>query len=178
MTDTPHSDVQDLRALASSIDALRGRLPVVGDLHRAPDRATVGQQISDLGKLITHLGDKLVAAPLGGTDTSVPDALYTAGEATSALGNLASQLAFLNETEPQREQPDFREARQDALAAIENSIETADTSLRQTAKILVLSAQLKAARSRSTTTATAALPLSQAPATPPAAPHSRPTRSR
>lgn len=181
MTDPSLTDRQALRALASSFDALHGQLPVIGDVHRAPNRVTVGRQIADLGKLIADLGDRS-----GRADTHVGEALSTAGEATSALGDLACQLAFLDETESRREWPDQQEARQDAVVVIEDSIETAEVTLRRTANYLYLaagpvdplSARLTAARSRSTVAAATASPIPPAPTAASPVPSGRSVRNR
>jgi hypothetical protein len=57
---TPLSDALALRATAFAFDAQRGKLPVPGDPHRSPDVVAVARQISELGKLVTDLGDEVL----------------------------------------------------------------------------------------------------------------------
>jgi len=168
---TPISDALALRATASAFDAQRGKLPVPGDPHRSPDAAAVARQISELGKLITDLGDEVLfraadqdqAPHTARVTTSFAAAVEPAGEAASALGAVAHQLAFLNQTESLRDQPDARDAREAAVGVVEDALATADAALRDganslhsaSATVSPPSVRLQAARSRSTTTAPA-----------------------
>ncbi|MEU9411842.1 hypothetical protein AB0E08_39960 [Streptomyces sp. NPDC048281] len=169
MDNTPLSDALALRAMAFAFDAQRGKLPVPGDPHRSPDVVTVARQISELGKLVTDLGDEVLfraadqnqAPHTARVITNFAAVVEPAGEAASALGAVAHQLAFLNQTESLRDQPDARDAREAAVRVIEEALATADAALHDRANSLYAasatasppSARLQAARSRSATTA-------------------------
>ncbi|MBE4741477.1 hypothetical protein [Streptomyces caniscabiei] len=169
MDNTPISDALALRATASAFDAQRGKLPVPGDPHRSPDAVAVARQISELGKLITDLGDEVLFRAVSqapGPHTarvvaSFAAAVEPAGEAASALGAVAHQLAFLNQTESLRDQPDARDAREAAVRVMEEALATAGAALHDganslhsaSATVSPPSARLQAARSRSATTA-------------------------
>lgn len=124
MSNTPVTDALALRAMASSLDAQRGKLPVLGDPRRSPEAVSVSRQISDLGRLITELGDEVlfrVAEPNQPPhSTRVAGAFAQAsggvGQAAAALGAVNRQLLFLKQTECLREQPDAKDARQAAVA--------------------------------------------------------------
>jgi hypothetical protein len=166
---TPIPDALALRATASAFDAQRGKLPVPGDPHRSPDAVAVARQISELGKLITDLGDEVLfraadqehAPHTARVITSFAAAVEPAGEAASALGAVAHQLAFLNQTESLRDQPDARDAREAAVRVMKEALATADAALHDGANSLHAasatasppSARRQAARSRSTITA-------------------------
>ncbi|WP_283521559.1 hypothetical protein [Streptomyces sp. H27-C3] len=183
MNNTPVSDALALRATASAFDAQRGKLPVSGDLHRSPDSVAVARQISELGTLISSLGDEVlfrVTEQDQGPDsarvvTSCAAAVGPAGEAASALGAVAHQLSFLNQTEHLHDQPDARDAREAAARVTDDALSMANTALREAADSLHAasaavsppSARLQAARSRSTTAAPA--PVSSPHAVPGAA---------
>ncbi|MDT0467574.1 hypothetical protein [Streptomyces gibsoniae] len=194
MDNTPISDALALRATASAFDAQRGKLPVPGDPHRSPDVVTVARQISELEKLVTDLGDEVLfraadqdqAPHTTRVITNLAAAVEPAGEAASALGAVAHQLAFLNQTESLRDQPDGRDAREAAARVVEEALATADAALHDgansvhsaSATVSPQSDRLQAARSRSATTA-------PAPGSPPpgvttavAAPSDRITRGR
>ncbi|MER5970369.1 hypothetical protein ABT112_11650 [Streptomyces sp. NPDC002055] len=171
MNNTPISDALALRATASAFDAQRGKLPAPGDVHRSPDSVTVARQISELGALISGLGDEVLfrvvdhdqEAHSARVITSFAAAVEPAGEAASALGAVAHQLSFLNQTEHLRDQPDARDAREAAARVTDDALATADTALREAADSLHAasatvsppSARLQAARGRSTTAAPA-----------------------
>ncbi|WP_340377180.1 hypothetical protein U5640_20260 [Streptomyces sp. SS7] len=193
MDNTPLSDALALRATASAFDAQRGKLPMPGDPHRSPDVAAVARQISELGKLVTDLGDEVLfraadqdhAPHTARVITSFAAAVEPAGEAASALGAVAHQLAFLNQTESLRDQPDARDAREAAVRVMEEALATAGAALHDGANSLHAasatvsppSARLQAARSRSVT----ASPAPGAPpgvTTAPAAPSDRIARGR
>ncbi|WP_065483087.1 hypothetical protein [Streptomyces sp. PTY087I2] len=184
MNTTPVPDARALRSAAENFDALRGKLPVPGDPHRGPDSVTVAKQISELGKMITALGDEILFR------TTSPDldahtarvvsdfaaAVEPAGEVASALGSVAHQLSFLERTEHLRDQPDAMDAREVATLVISDALGLADVSLRDASYPLYAAAatasppppwQLRAARSRSTNAAP--LPAVPASAVPPAA---------
>ncbi|WP_399094133.1 hypothetical protein ACGH2B_25030 [Streptomyces sp. BBFR2] len=191
MSNTRVTDALALRAMASAFDAQRGKLPVEGDPHRSPDGVTVARQISELGKMITDLGnDLLFRAADQGRDAHTlrvidgfAGAVRPAGEAASALGAVAHQLSFLDLTEHHRDQPDVRDAREAATQVVGESLETADHVLRDAANSLHIaaeavspqSARLQAARRRSALAASASPP---APAPAAAAPAARIARSR
>ncbi|MEU9155727.1 hypothetical protein AB0D59_35560 [Streptomyces sp. NPDC048417] len=167
MDNTPLSDALALRATASAFDAQRGKLPVPGDPHRSPDAFAVARQISELGKLITDLGDEVLfraadqdhAPHTARVITSFAAAVEPAGEAASALGAMAHQLAFLNQTESLRDQPDARDTREAAVRVMEDALATAEAALHDganslhsaSATVSPPSVRLQAARSRSTT---------------------------
>ncbi|MFJ7096771.1 hypothetical protein ACIQWL_42145 [Streptomyces mirabilis] len=186
------SDALALRATASVFDAQRGKLPVPTDPHRSPDSVAVARQISELGKLITDLGDEVLfrtadqdrEVHTARVITSFAAAVGPAGEAASALGAVAHQLSFLDQTEHLRDQPDARNAREAATRVIDDALGMANTALRAavdslhaaSATVSPPSVRLHAAHSRSTTAAPAAAPPpAGAPA---AAPPDRLTRSR
>jgi hypothetical protein len=168
---TPISDALALRATASAFDAQRGKLPVPGDPHRTPDAVAAARQISELGKLITEMGDEVLFRAAGQDQaphtarviTDFAAAVVPAGEAASALGAVAHQLAFLNQTESLRDQPDARDAREAAVRVMEDALATADAALRDganslhsaSATVSPPSVRLQAARSRSTIAAPA-----------------------
>lgn len=193
MNNTPVSDALALRATASAFDAQRGKLPVSGDRHRSPDSVAVARQISELGSLISGLGDEVLfrvadqdqEAQSARVVTSFAAAVGPAGEAASALGTVAHQLSFLNQTEHLRDQPDARDAREAAARVTEDALGVAHTALRDAADSLHAasatvsppSARLQAARSRSATAAPASASLP--PAVPGApAPADQITRGR
>ncbi|WP_217559120.1 hypothetical protein [Streptomyces sp. GbtcB6] len=171
MNSTPVSNALALRATASAFDAQRGKLPVPGDPHRSPDSVAVARQISELGELITGLGDEVLfraadqdrEVHTARVVTSFSAAVGPVGEAASALGAVAHQLFFLEQTEHLR---DARDAREAATRVIDDALGMADTALREAADSLhAASAALSppslrfhAARSRSTTAAPVAAP--------------------
>ena len=191
MTTTPIADALALHAAASLFDAQRGNLPDPGDLRRSPDSVAVAKQISELGQLITDLGDEVLFRAAAQDRephaarviTSFAAAVRPADEAASALGAVAHQLSFLHQTEHLRDQPDARDAREAAARVMGDALGVADTALGEAADSLhaasaTLSppaARLQAARHRSTT-ATPAPPPSDAPAV--AVAPDRTTRSR
>ncbi|MFE2498403.1 hypothetical protein [Streptomyces scopuliridis] len=193
MNNTPISDALAMRATASAFDAQRGKLPIPGDPHRSPDSVAVARQISELGKMITDLGDEVLfraahqdrEAHTARVITSFAAAVAPAGEAASALGAVAHQLSFLDQTEHLRDQPDARDAREAAARVMEDALGMADTALREAADSLHAasvtvsppSVWLQAARSRSTNAAPAPAP-SPADASAAAAPLDRIARSR
>ncbi|MEV5679648.1 hypothetical protein [Streptomyces sp. NPDC052179] len=167
MKNTPVSDALALRATASAFDAQRGKLPVPGDPHRSPNSVAVARQISELGALINGLGDEVLFRAVDQDQesrsarviTGFAAAVGPAGEAASALGAVAHQLAFLNQTEHLRDQPDARDAREAAVRVTEDALGVADTALREAADSLHAASatvspplvRLQAARSRSAT---------------------------
>ncbi|MFB7109166.1 hypothetical protein [Streptomyces sp. NPDC056291] len=171
MDNTPISDALALRATASTFDAQRGKLLVPGGTYRSPDVVAVARQISELGKLVTDLGDEVLfraanqepAPHTARVITNFAAAVEPAGEAASALGAVAHQLAFLNQTESLRDQPDARDAREAAVRVMEEALATADAALHDGANSLHTasatvsppSVRLQAVRSRSVTTAPA-----------------------
>ncbi|AXE83138.1 hypothetical protein [Streptomyces atratus] len=183
MNNTPASNSRALRATASAFDAQRGKLPVPGDPHRSPDSVAVANQISELGKLISDLGYEVLfraadqdrEVHTARVITSFAAAVGPAGEAASALGAVAHQLSFLDQTEHLHDQPDARaRVMDDALGMADTALrEAADSLHAASATVLPPSVRLQAARSRSTTAA-------PAPATAPAAaaPANRIARSR
>jgi hypothetical protein len=191
MTNSPISDALALRDTASEFDAQNGKLPVIGDPHRSPDSIAVARQIGELGKLITYLGDEVLfraaepdrAVHTTRVITSFAAAIRPAGEAASTLGEVAHQLSFLDQTEPRRNQPEARDAREAAVRVIDDALGSAEVALSEAANSLHAasatvspsSVRLQAARSRSTTTATLG-PLPPASRT--AAAPDRITRSR
>lgn len=143
MNSTPSSDIRALRATASAFDAQRGKLPVLGDPHRSPDVVDVARQISALGELITDLGNEVrfsasqePEAHTARVVTGFAATVRPAGQAASALGEVAGQLSFLDRTEHLRDQPDADDAREAAVQVIDDSLNTADTALREAADSL------------------------------------------
>ena len=191
MTNTPISDALALHAAGSLFDAQRGKLPSSEDLRRSPDGVAVAKQISELGQLITDLGDEVLfraAAQDRETHTArvttgFAAAIRHAGEAASALGAVAHQLSFLHQTEHLRDQPDVRDAREAAARVMDDALGLADTALGEAADSLHAAsatvsppaARLQVARHRSTTT-TPPPPPTDAPAI--AVALDRTTRSR
>lgn len=182
VNNTPFSDALALRATASVFDAQRGKLPSPGDLHRSPDSVAIAKQISELGQLITDLGDEVLfravaqdqEAHAARVITSFAAAVQPAGEAASALGTVAHQLSFLHRTEHLREQPYARDARETAARVMDDALGLADTALREAADSLHAASatiapppmRLQAARHRSTTAAPAPPPAGAPAATP------------
>lgn len=188
---TPFSDALALRATASVFDAQRRKLPGLGDLHRSPDSVAVAKQISELGQLITELGDEVLfraaaqdqEAHAARVITGFAAAVRPAGGAAFALGAVAHQLSFLHQTEHLRDQPDARDAREAAARVMDDALGVADTALGEAADSLRAASaavsppavRLRAARHRSTAAAPAPLPA-DAPAV--AVAPVRTTRSR
>lgn len=184
MNSTPSSDIRAMRATASALDAQRGKLPVLGDPHGSPDVSDVARQISELGELITNLGNEVLFSASQEPETHTAKVItgFAATvrptcQAASALGEAAHQLAFLDWTEHLRDQPDAEDAGEAAaVQVICDSLSTANTALREAADSLRAasaivsppSVRLRAALSRSTAapSATAALPDAQAAAVP------------
>ena len=191
MTNTPISDALALHATASLFDAQRGKLPSSEDLRRSPDSVAVAKQISELGQLITDLGDEVLFRACAQDRephtarviTGFAAAIRPAGETASALGAVAHQLSFLYQTEHLRDQPDARDAREAAARVMDDALGLADTALGEAADSLHAAsatvsppaARLQAARHRSTP-ATPAPPPADAPAV--AVAPDRTTRSR
>lgn len=194
MTTNSLSDALAIRAMASSFDAQRGKLPVPGDPHRLPGSIVVAQQISELGKLITELGDEVLFRTVNkeaGSRTTPAVSGFSAtiryaGEAATALGEVAQQLTFLEQTEHLHEQPDARGAREAAGLVIDDRLETADAALREAADSLHAasttvsppSSRLRAALTRTTTPVYGAAPASLAPPASAPAPAARTVRGR
>ncbi|MFC8010377.1 hypothetical protein [Streptomyces cinereoruber] len=192
MTTNSLSDALAIRAMASAFDAQRGKLPVPGDPHRLPGSIVVAQQISELGKLITELGDEVLfrtvnREPGARTTPAVSGfsaAVRYAGEAAAALGEVAQQLVFLEQTKHLYEQPDARDAREAAGLVIDERLETADTALREAGDSLHAasttvsppSSRLRAALTRTTTPGYGAALAAPAPSASAAAPSSRTVR--
>ncbi|MGW8557988.1 hypothetical protein [Streptomyces tubercidicus] len=191
MNNTPVADARALHATASAFDAQRSKLPAPGD--RSPDTVAVARQISQLGTLISTLGDQVLFRANAETQaphsakviTSFAAAVGPASQAESALGSVANQLSFLDQTEHLRDQPDARGAREVATLVIGNALGMADKALcdaadslhAASATVSSTSVRLQAARSRSTTAAPSPAPSpSAAPAA--AAPPDWITRSR
>lgn len=192
MDNTPLSDALALRATASAFDAQRGKLPVPRDPHRSPDAVTVARQISELGKLITDLGDEVLhrAAEQDREGRTAPAivgfaaAVRPACEAASALGAVAHRLSVLDQAEHLGNEPGARDAREADRLVMGNALGIADKALRETADSLRAASaaispppvRAQAARSRSTTAAPSPAPP---PTTvPPASPPGRIARSR
>ncbi|MDT0464763.1 hypothetical protein [Streptomyces gibsoniae] len=194
MNSTPVSDALALRATASAFDLQRGKLPVSADPHRSPDSIAVARQISELGKLITDLDDEVLfraadpdreahtARVISGFSATVGPA----GEAASALGAVAHQLSFLEQTEHLPNRPDAQDAREAATRVMDDALDMADTALREAADSLHTASatlspppmRLHTARSRSTTAAPAPGPLPPTGAPAAAVPPDRIARSR
>ncbi|MEU0112814.1 hypothetical protein ABZ137_03570 [Streptomyces bobili] len=113
----------------------------------------------DLGnEVLFRAADQDQAPHTARVITSFAAAVEPAGEAASALGAVAHQLAFLNQTESLRDQPDARDAREAAVRVMEEALATADAALRDganslhsaSATVSPPSVRLQAARSRST----------------------------
>lgn len=183
---TSLSDALALRATAAAFDAQRGKLPILGDQYRSPDVATLSRQITELGSLISDLGNQMLlrAAEPGHasrTDRVVnvlAEAVDPASRAASQLGRAAHELAFLTQTEQLRHQPDAADAREAATCAVEEALESAGAALYEAATALHTasaavsppSGRLRAARSRTTTdipTAGSSLSGTNAPAATP-----------
>ncbi|MFF3750548.1 hypothetical protein ACFYYH_08830 [Streptomyces sp. NPDC002018] len=174
MANTPTTDALALRDMASSFDAQRGRLPVLGDAHRSPEPTAVCRLIADLGELTTQLSDEVLTratAPDRAPHsheviTAFASAVEPAGEAVTALGAVNHQLAVLAQTEPSHDHPWVREARESAVHVIEDALATANNALHDAATWLHAasttlsppSVRLRAALSRSHTTASTTPP--------------------
>ncbi|MFE6101311.1 hypothetical protein ACFVQ4_15230 [Streptomyces laurentii] len=194
MTTNPLTDALAIRAMASNFDAQRGKLPVPGDPHRLPSSIAVAQQISELGKLITELGDEVLFRTVNKesgprtseTVSSFSAAVRPAGEAAAVLGDVVQQFAFLERTDHLPDQPDIRDAREAAGRVIEEALRTADSSLREAADSLHAastavsppSARLRAALGRTTSPAYEAVPATPTSSTAPTAPAARTVRGR
>ncbi|MFD9503431.1 hypothetical protein [Streptomyces sp. NPDC060035] len=192
MNSTPSSDIRAMRATASAFDAQRRKLPVPGNHRRSLD--VVARQISELGELITDLGNEILFRDAAQDHevhtarviTSFASAVRPVGEAASALGAVAHQLSFLDQTEHLRDQPGAQDAREAAMRVMDDALGTADTALRDAADSLHTasatvsppSVRLRAARSRSTTTTTAPRPTPPAGTPAAAASPGRILRSR
>jgi hypothetical protein len=162
------SDALALRATAAAIDTQRRSLPGPASRSRMPDLLAVARQISQLGKLITDLGDEVLfrsaerdrETSTGQVVTSFASALRPVGEAASSLGEVAHQLAFLDRTEHLRNQPDARDAGEAAVRVIDDALDMTGLALREAAGSLHAasaamsppSVRLQAARSRSSNT--------------------------
>lgn len=183
MNNTPIADALALRATSSAFGAQRGKLPVPGDHHRSPGIVAVARQVTELGELITELGNEVLfraAAQDHEVHTArviagFAAAVRPAGEPASALGEMVHQLSFLSRTKHLRDQPDAQEAREAAMRVMDAALGTADTALRDAADSLHAasatvsppSIRLRAAHSRSTIATPATRPTP--PATSPAA---------
>ncbi|MFJ6101879.1 hypothetical protein ACIQHY_12870 [Streptomyces sp. NPDC092359] len=113
-------------------------------------------------------------------------AVRYAGEATAALGEVAQQLTFLEQTEHLHDRPDARDAREAAGRVIEDRLETAGTALWEAADSLHAasttvsppSSRLRAALTRTTNPAHKAMSAASAAPTAQAAPAVRNPRGR
>ncbi|MGW9115470.1 hypothetical protein ACWGRV_02325 [Streptomyces sp. NPDC055663] len=186
MTTNPLADALAIRATASAFDAQRGKLPVPGDPHRFPSSVAVAQQISELGKLITELGNEVLFRTVSREHdsrtslavSSFSAAVRPAGEAAVALGKVAQRLAFLEQTEHLHDRPDIRDAGEAAGRVIDEALGTADMALREAADSLHAasavvsppSSRLRAALTRTTTPVYEAVPATPAASTSAVAP--------
>ena len=181
MNDDHSSESALLRFVGSHFDAQRAKLRVSGDDHRSPDFAAVARQISDLGKIVTSLGDELLS-PSANPDrpsgsprmrTGFTAVLRHAGDAISALGTAAHHL--LDEEAPLRDQRDVEGAEKAAAQAVAEAFSRADAALGDAGDLLhaagtsTTARRLNAARSQSP----AASPL-PGPSLPPAPPSTGP----
>ncbi|AJF68563.1 hypothetical protein [Streptomyces vietnamensis] len=194
MTTNPLADALAIRAMASAFDAQRGKLPVPGDPHRLPGSVAVAQQISELGKLITELGDEVLFRTANRDHSSRTSlavssfsvAVRPAGEAAAALGEVAQQLAFLERTEHLHDLPDSRDAREAAGRVIDEALGMANTALREAADSLHAastsvsppSRRLRAALGRTPTPVYEAVPATPAVPAPATAVAPRTVRGR
>ncbi|GGR35135.1 hypothetical protein [Streptomyces roseolus] len=188
------ADALAVRAMAWAFDAQRGKLPVPGDPHRLPSNVAVAQQISELGKLISELGDEVLFRTVNNspgsatsrTVSSFSAAVRPAGEAASALGEVAEQLVFLEQTEHLQDRPDAQDARKAAGRVIDEMLETAYTALREAGDSLHAastalsppSSRFRAALGRTTTPSRPTALAVTARATTPTVPAARIVRSR
>ncbi|MEY9846376.1 hypothetical protein ABH940_003463 [Streptacidiphilus sp. BW17] len=173
---TAISDALALQAWADAFHAQRGQLPWSFSRPRPLDSAAVARQLSELGRLISELGDEVLlraeAGPAPGgrqarVVTGFASAMRPAGKAASALGEVAHQLAFLDQTEHLRDQPDARDAREAAVHVIAAALGAANHALHEAARSLRAAAatvappsvRVQAARSRSTNPIAASGPL-------------------
>ena len=183
MNDDHSSEAALLRFVGSHFDAQRAKLRVSGDDRLPPDFAAVARQISDLGKIVTSLGDELLS-PSADPDRSSGSArmrtgftavLHHAGDAISALGTAVHQLALLDEEAPLGDQRDVEGAEKAAAQAVAEALSRADTALGDAGDLLhaagtsTTARRLHAARSQSP----AASPL-PGPPLPPAPPSTGP----
>lgn len=195
MSNTAIADALALRTMASSLDAHRGKLPVLGDRHRSPEPIQVSRQISQLGKLITELGDEVlfrVAEPNQPPHSARAAAAFAqatngVGQAAAALGTVNQELLFLKETDHIREQPDAKDAREAAVRCLEDALGLAGGELEEAANCLHAasstisppSVRLQAALRRSpVSTATGGPPIPAANTAAAAAPAAHAVRGR
>ncbi|MBA4864035.1 hypothetical protein H1V43_22280 [Streptomyces sp. PSKA54] len=161
-------EAAELRLLATRFDAHRGKLPDLSHPHRQPDLPLLARQLTELGELAAELGRDLRdqhARPASERSrlhlTHLATAAHAAGEATARLGRAVTQLAFLTDTQPQRESPDLLDARESAQAVIVDELAAIRVVLDDAANTLHSLAfhssppplTTAAARSRSTLTA-------------------------
>lgn len=138
----------------------------------------MARQTAEVGHLITDLADEVLhraAAQNWGerpapATTAYASAVQPASEAAAALASVSKQLAFMDQTEHLREQPDARDAREAATLVIGDALGMADRALLDAADGLHSastalsppSARLQAARRRSTTATPSSVPPPEA----------------
>lgn len=192
MDATAISEALALHSMARSFDAQRGKLPHPVDPHDPSDLAAAARQLSQLGALITDLGDEVLfraveqdqSPHIGSAINGFASAIRPAGDAVYELSRITRAYAHLAQTEQQHEDPVTAKTREDARKTIEGTLRRFDTALSQavssldsaSANISPPSARMRAARSRSTTTPTSAPSPPSPPTT--AIPAPRPGRGR
>jgi hypothetical protein len=192
MDATPIGEALALHSMARSFSAERGKLPQPADPHSPSDLATVARQLSQIGALITDLGDEVLfranerdqAHHIGSAIKGFASAIRPASDAVYELSRMTRAYTHLDQTERQRDDPATAKTHEAARKTIECARTHADNALSQAASSLHSSAadisppsaRMRAARSRSTTMPTIT-PIPHCPPTT-AAPAQRPGRSR
>lgn len=195
MDHTPITSALALNAMAVAFDAQRGKLPKADELQCTHGLVTVARQITELARSTDELADEVIfrsvepnqTPDLGRANGGLAEAITPASAATTAVGSVARQLAFLNRTEHLPDQPDAADARAAAHRVIEDALKGADAAPRKTTRVLTTASETTspppnllqaAAQSRSASRPTA--PEASAPTTTPKpqTPPGRPARGR
>ncbi|WP_405361918.1 hypothetical protein OG535_29125 [Kitasatospora sp. NBC_00085] len=139
---SPMSEVLLLHSTASVIDDTTRLLPESSSPSFLPDPFEVGRQISELGGLITSMGDEYllrvdVSPPQEHTARTAEAFAHAVGnvaEAASALGTVSQQLAFFARTAGLHGEPGYAEVRSLITQTIDSAVGRARISLTQAAQ--------------------------------------------
>ncbi|GLW58004.1 hypothetical protein [Kitasatospora phosalacinea] len=175
---SPLSDALDLTGAALALSDLRLELPLTAYTFALPDPAVVGRKITELGGLITTLGDAYLLRATEPAQRGFPAeafaiALNRAAQTVSALGTVGQQLSALAALPPGPSGlPGSDYARTLAVTCIDEALQAAHRHLQDgvrvlrdaAADVLPTSARSQqAALTRSLPTAPAKVPASAPP---------------
>ncbi|GAQ58961.1 hypothetical protein [Streptomyces acidiscabies] len=179
-----HDNGARLRAYATAVDGHTARLPNLDDPVRPPDFTQLTGQFADLTRTTRELTDLVLRLDATSSFDRHPMELWRLTRATAALatgtgnvGRALSELAFLTDTHPHRNQPDTADARTASRGVFEDALAEARIDLREGSTDLHRLANdldpplITAALARTTTTSLTPSGFDRSPAaTPPPVP--------